>query len=122
MRLTTTGAAALLASAGLLAGAYLLGYPRLAVLGAAGLTALAVSAGSVAWRPPVRMRREIFPVRVSRGEPAVAVLTVTSMSRWPATRLRVTETFGDQDIPVSVPPLPAGATRDVAYQLSLIHI
>lgn len=116
MRLTPPGAAALAVSAALLAAAYLLGYPRLAVLGLAGLAALTCSAASVWRRPGVRMRREIFPVRVTRGEPAVGVLTATSAGR-PVPRLTAVETFGATDLPVPLPPLPRRATRDIAYQL-----
>jgi uncharacterized protein (DUF58 family) len=116
-RITTAGGLALIVSTGLLAGCYLLGYPRLAVLAMAGLVALAVSALTVIPRPDLEMSRDVFPVRVARGEPAVAVLTIRNRSRWAGISVAVREAFGDRELPVAVPYLPRGATREIAYQL-----
>ena len=72
MTLTPLGRAVAAASLVLLAAAYLLGYPRLAVLAVSGLVALALGGVAAARRPNVTMTREIFPTRVQRGEPLVA--------------------------------------------------
>ena len=60
MRLTAAGALTAILATGLLAAAYLLGYPRLAVLAVAGLVALAVSALSVVQRPDLAMTRDVL--------------------------------------------------------------
>lgn len=117
MRLTVPGAMTAILSAGLLAAAYMLGYPRLAVLAAGGLTALAVSAVTAARRPDLAMTREIFPRRVTRGEPAVALLTIVNHSRSAGIQVQVRETFGVRDLPVQVPYLPRGARREIGYPL-----
>jgi uncharacterized protein (DUF58 family) len=118
VHLTAAGALSAIVSAGLLAAAYLLGYPRLGVLGTAGLVALAVSALAVSYRPDLEMSRDVFPVRVTRNaEPAVALLTVRNRSRWAVGQVDVREAFGDLELPVAVPYLPRGARREIAYQL-----
>jgi uncharacterized protein (DUF58 family) len=117
MRLTLLGWTAAVASAGLLAAGYLLGYPRLALLGVGGLAALAASAAVAARRPPVDITREIFPLRVTRGEPAVGMLTAANRSRWAGMAIEVRESFGARNLPVAMPYLARGAVRDVGYQL-----
>jgi uncharacterized protein (DUF58 family) len=117
MRLTLLGSTTAALSAGLLAAGYLLGYPRLALLGVGGFAALAASAAVAARRPPVDISREIFPLRVTRGEPAVGMLTAANRSRWAGLQIEVRESFGPQDLPVPMPYLGRGAVREVGYQL-----
>jgi len=89
----------------------------MAALAVGGLVALAAGFGWVARRPRVTMTREIFPTRVSRGEPAVGMLTIMNASRVAGLRIEARETFGDTVIAVPVPYLRAGARREVGYQL-----
>lgn len=117
MRPTAEGVLAAIASVGLLAAAYLLGYPPLGVLAVAGLAALTVSALTVVPLPELEMSRDVFPMRVTRGEPAVAVLTIVNRSRWSGVRVEVREAFGDRELPVALPFLPRGGRREVAYPL-----
>lgn len=118
-RLALTGAGwfvAIVAVASL-AVAYLLGYPRIAALGIGGLVALAAGIAWVARRPQARLTREIFPTRVSRGEPAVGMLTIVNASRVVGLRIEASETFGDIEIAIPVPYLRAGARREIGYEL-----
>lgn len=117
MQLTAAGRLVAASCAVSLAIAYLLGYPRLAVLGVGGLAALAGGASWVARRPRVELAREVFPARVRRGEPAVGMLTIRNGSRVLGLRVAASETFGGSEIAVPVPYLPAGARREVGYQL-----
>lgn len=117
MRLTSVGRFVAIFAVASLAAAYALGYPRVAPLGVGGLVALAAGFGWVARRPQVTMTREIFPTRVSRGEPAVGMLTIMNASRVAGLRIEARETFGDTVIAIPVPYLRAGARREVGYQL-----
>jgi uncharacterized protein (DUF58 family) len=117
MRLTATGALTAIVAAGLLAASYLLGYPRLAVLAVAGLVALGVSALTVVRRPDLTMTRDVYPTRVTRGETAVALLTVVNRSRWAGLQVDVRESVGDDELPVPLPYVPRGGRREIGYPL-----
>lgn len=117
MRLTGQAVRAAAASAALLDAAYLLGYPRLAVLGMGGLAALALAVAAVARAPAVEISRDIFPSRVSRGEPAVGMLRVRNTSRWAGVQIEARESLGGDEVPVPVPYLRRGSSREVGYQL-----
>jgi uncharacterized protein (DUF58 family) len=117
MSLTRLGWTVALTSVVLVGVAYLLGYPRVAVLGVGGLTALVVGTAAVARRPRVTLSREIFPTRVPRGEPAVGMLRITNTSRVAGLRIEAWERFGAQEIAVPVPYLRAGASREIGYPL-----
>lgn len=100
-----------------LATAYLLGYQRIAALAVGGLVALAAGIGWVARRPRATLTREIFPSRVTKGEPAVGMLTISNASRVAGLRIQARETFGDIEIAIPVPYLRTGARREIGYQL-----
>ena len=121
MRLTLPGGLTAAVSAALLVAAYVLGYPRLAVLGVGGLAALATGVASAARRPALEMTREVFPSRVQRGEPAVGMLTITNHSRLAGARIEARDAFGDQELAVPVPYLRGGACREIGYQLPTGH-
>lgn len=117
MQPTPLGATAAAASAVLLALGYLLGYQGAALIGMGGLAALGLAAMAIVRRPPVRLSREIYPARVSRGEPAAGMLTVENVSRWAGLRVDVYERFGGQDLPIPVPFLRRSARKEIGYQL-----
>jgi len=117
VRITAAGALTAIIATGLIAASYLLGYPRLALLAAGGLVALAASALSVVQRPDLTMTRDVFPPRVTRGEAAVALLTVVNRSRWSGVHVDVREAFGDRELPVPLPPVPRGGRREIGYPL-----
>ena len=117
LALTSAGRFVAIVAVASLAAAYALGYPRVAAVGIGGVVALAAGFGWVARRPQVIMTREIFPTRVSRGEPAVGMLTIMNASRVAGLRIEARETFGDAVIAIPVPYLRAGARREVGYQL-----
>ncbi|SPT56975.1 hypothetical protein [Actinomadura madurae] len=79
--LTPLGWGTAAVSAPLYAAGWWLGYPEPAMLAVAGLVAVA---GAALWtlpRPKLDVRREIAPLKVERGEPAVGVLHVTNQGR-----------------------------------------
>jgi uncharacterized protein (DUF58 family) len=117
VRLTPAGRLVAIASLFLLAAAYLLGYQSLAVLALAGAASLALGAAWVARHPRVTMTREIFPSRVTVGEPAVGMLTIIQQARAGGLRLEARETFGDSQLVIPVPYLRAGTQQHVGYEL-----
>lgn len=93
------------------------GYWELLVIGVA---CMAVAALAVAWlfaRPQLAAQREIRPNRVTEGNPARAVLTVTNRSRRRSPAMVVLEHFGDAVVPVSVPSLARGGAHTRPYAL-----
>lgn len=119
--MTRAGRATLLVIGVLLVTGYALGYPELLALAVAALVVLGLGALAVSGRPPVELSRQISPLRVTRGEPCEGLLTVRNGSS--ARRLRVDAyepcVGGGVDtvVPVAVPTLPRGGTRQAAYQL-----
>ncbi|HZI98720.1 MAG TPA: DUF58 domain-containing protein [Actinomycetales bacterium] len=119
--MTRAGWATLVVSGTLLATGYALAYPELLALAVAGLVVLGLGAVAVSGRPRVELEREIRPLRVTRGEPCVGVLTVKNLST--ARRLRV-DAFEpcagngvDTQVAIAVPTLPRGGTRQATYRL-----
>ncbi|WP_021600029.1 DUF58 domain-containing protein [Actinomadura welshii] len=129
--LTPLGWGTAAVSAPLYAAGWWLGYPEPAMLAVAGLMAVA---GAALWtlpRPKLDVRREIAPLKVERGEPAVGVLHVTNQGRG-ARGLSAQEPFftggpggssprgrraGATSVAVDIPRLRAGGKRSVTYRL-----
>ncbi|GII83208.1 hypothetical protein Ssi03_11980 [Sphaerisporangium siamense] len=98
-------------------GAFVLGYPELVVMAAGGVIALI---GALLWTLPrarLSVGREVTPLKVSRGEAAVAVLTVRNHGRLPLAGLRARDRVGASERVVGLPPLRGGRTRVVSYAL-----
>lgn len=114
--LTPLGWGTAVASAVLYGAGWWLGYPEPAALAVAGLVAVA---GAVLWTlpsPDLEVAREIAPLKVRRGEPAVGVLKVTNRGR--AVRgLSALDAAGETTVDVAVPALRRGGRRTVTYRL-----
>lgn len=117
MLLTRTGAGVAVASVVLSAAGWLLRYPELAMLGLAGLLAVAVALVWVLPHPDLRVTRDVVPRKVTRGMPADGVMTVTNSGRTLRTALRTTDACAGVEVPVTLPALAAGATGAVRYPL-----
>jgi uncharacterized protein (DUF58 family) len=115
--ITPTGWCTLAAAALLLGGGVALGYAELAVLATAGV--LAVLAGIVFTFPSasLRVHREISPVKVARGEPAVGVLSVSNAGRRRRGGLQTVDVVGGGPVSVTLPSLPAAGTHTISYPL-----
>ncbi len=125
---TRLGLAMIAVAAAACGGAWLLGYPELAVLGSA--AALAV-VSALAWVRPVprlHVQREIAPAKVARGDPAIGMLTITNSGRGtrpglPGTRaltaaaLRAADSCAGEPVSVRLPPLAPGKATTVGYRL-----
>jgi uncharacterized protein (DUF58 family) len=113
---TPAGWCTLAAGAVLYAAGSLLGYPELAVLAVG--CALAV-AGAVAWtlpQPRLRVRREVAPRSVARGQPALGAVTLHNPGRR-SPRLRAEEPCGGGVVAIELPAVPARGRRLVSYRL-----
>lgn len=115
--LTGSGWAVLVATALLLGAGAAAGYPELLVLGLAGVVVLVVAGVWMALGPDVVARREVRPLRVTEGETARGVLTVTNVATRRAPPFLAVERMGERRIRVPLPSLPPGASATAAYPL-----
>jgi uncharacterized protein (DUF58 family) len=115
--LTGSGRAVAAAAVLLLVGGAALRYPELLVLGLAGLLLLVAAAVWMALGPHVVARREVRPLRVTEGETARGVLTVTNAASRRSPPFLAVERVGDRRVRVPLPSLPPGGTATAAYPL-----
>src|SRR5262249_22568842 len=107
------GAAAAGLGAGLLATGTLWRYPGVMVLGGGLLMLAAMAALSMLRRVPVRVRRQIWPLEVTRFEPCEASLGIRRSGRLLPVAIAVADYVGGVPLPVPVPPLPRGGMAEV---------
>jgi uncharacterized protein (DUF58 family) len=115
--LTGSGWAVVAATVLLLGAGAAAGYPELLVLGLAGLVVLVVAGVWMALGPNVVARREVRPLRVTEGETARGVLTVTNVASRRSPPFLAVERMGERRIRVPLPSLPPGASTTAAYPL-----
>ncbi|MFI0349013.1 DUF58 domain-containing protein [Actinomadura sp. 9N407] len=115
--LTPLGWGTAVVSASLYAAGWWLGYPEPAMLAVAGLVAVA---GALLWSlpsPKLDVSREIAPLKVGRGEPAVGVLHVINAGRAGVRGLTAHDAAGSTAVAVDIPRLRPGGKRTVTYRL-----
>jgi uncharacterized protein (DUF58 family) len=115
--LTRGGWGTLIGSAVLYTAGFLLGYEEPVVLAVGGALALAVASLWTLPQARLDVRREVTPVKVARGDPAVAVLRVKNDGRWALSGMRARDRFGATEQTVDLPRLPRRAARTVTYPL-----
>ncbi|GAA3224758.1 DUF58 domain-containing protein [Nonomuraea helvata] len=115
--LTPLGWGTLAGSVALYAAGFALGYPEPVVLATGGLLALAAALAWTAPRPRLEVRREVMPLKVPRGDAAVAVLNVVNLGRRGLSGLRAQDRIGASEHTVDLPRLPKGGVRTVSYPL-----
>ena len=121
--LTRSGVALAVAAVVLLAVGWVADYPELVALAFAGLAALAAAVLWMLSRHDLTAVREIRPHRVSTGERAVGVLTVTNQARRRSPPLLATEavtstqTTQTAQLSFPVPSLAAGERHQASYSL-----
>lgn len=98
-------------------GAWFLGYAELAVLGTGCLTALMLGALVLIGGVPLRVRREVAPVQVTRGEQALGLVTVTNQGRRSIRPLLATDSCGGTEVSVRIPRLRPGEPHTSTYFL-----
>lgn len=115
--LTPLGWGTLAGSLLLYVAGFALGYQEPVVLATGGLLALAAALAWTAPKPKLEVRREVTPLKVPRGDAAVAVLQVTNHGRWALSGLRARDRFGATEHTVDLPRLPRGTLKMVSYPL-----
>ncbi|MET7337331.1 DUF58 domain-containing protein [Nonomuraea sp. NPDC005650] len=93
------------------------GYTQAAVLAVAGLAAVGASALWTLRGAGLDVRRELTPVKVARGEPAVALLHVRNTGRRRHAGLVARDTCRGTSVTVEVPVLARDTARTVSYRL-----
>ncbi|WP_219468586.1 DUF58 domain-containing protein, partial [Nonomuraea rhizosphaerae] len=115
--ITRAGWGVLVASLLLYAVAAPLGYGQAGALTAGGVAAVGVSLLWTLRRPRLGVRREVTPVKVARGEAAIAMLRVTNRGRWRRNGLAAQDSCRGTAIEVDIPPLARNSTRTISYRL-----
>jgi uncharacterized protein (DUF58 family) len=93
------------------------GYAQAAVLAVAGLAAVGASALWTLRGAGLDVRRELTPVKVARGDPAVALLHVRNTGRRRHAGLVARDTCRGTSVTVEVPALARDTARTVSYRL-----
>jgi uncharacterized protein (DUF58 family) len=93
------------------------GYTALTGLGLAAATALGTAAAIHLVRPRITVRRELSANRVTVGEPVRARLSVTNLSRFPASGFDAVELIDGTPLRVRVRPLAVGGGRSMGVTI-----
>lgn len=115
MTVTARGWGLTVGATAVLVVAFRYGYPELAVLGAAGLTAVLTALAHALWRPRLDVTRVADPDRVERGRPASMTVTVRNASRLRAANLVAVDRCGSLTVPVPLLRLRPGRDTTVSY-------
>ncbi|HEY3685881.1 MAG TPA: DUF58 domain-containing protein [Streptosporangiaceae bacterium] len=117
MPLTPLGWGVAAASVLLYAAGAWLGYPEPAVLAVAGIAAVLAALVWTAPRPKLELSREIAPLKVERGRPAIGVLRVGQGGRAIRAGLTATDTAGGQPVAIEIPRLRGARKKTISYEL-----
>jgi uncharacterized protein (DUF58 family) len=94
------------------AGWWLLGYPELSTVASAGLAALVLCRLFLLRGTPLAVYRDVAPSRVSRGEPALGVVTAQNTGRFATSALMALDQVDGEPIRVPLPAMaPASGCR-----------
>ncbi|MEU6592092.1 DUF58 domain-containing protein [Streptomyces sp. NPDC046881] len=115
--LTRSGLAVAIAAVLLLTTGALLDYPELTLLGFACLIAILTAALWMLARPDLLVRRQIRPNRVSEGEAAVGVITVTNEMSRRCPPITASERVAGRNVGVPLPSLAPRASHSMTYDL-----
>jgi uncharacterized protein (DUF58 family) len=115
--LTRLGYGALPFGAGLLALGLLAHWPPVAVLGAGILALVAGALVHVLRRPRLGLERAVEPARVQKGQPAIAVIQVTNLSRRTLRPIVIEQRLGEQSVRARLPRLRRGERGLRTYRL-----
>ncbi len=115
--LTTSGKVLVVAAVAFLVTGAVAGYPELVAIGVACVLALLTALWWMMLRPELVATREISPARVTEGDCARAVLTLSNVAARRSPPLLAVETVGRRRIAVPLPSLAPGAEFAAGYDL-----
>lgn len=115
--ITTSGRVIAVLMVLLLGSGWLMDYPELVALGLGCLLALGCAGGWLLIRPELVAERGIWPLRVTEGESARSVVTVTNRSRRRSPPVIAIEHIGDRQVVVPLPNLCSGEVHRASYLL-----
>jgi uncharacterized protein (DUF58 family) len=114
---TKSGVAMAVSAVVLLALGWLADYPEMIALGFAGLATLVVAGAWMALRPDLSAVREVRPQRVSEGEKAMGVITLTNESKRRSPPILATEQMANRQVQVPIPSLSGNGEHTTTYYL-----
>jgi uncharacterized protein (DUF58 family) len=114
---TKSGIAVAIAAVLLLGLGWLTDYPELLAIGFAALAALVVAAAWMMLRPNLAAVREVKPGRVTEGEQAFGVITLTNEGRRRSPPILAAEQMAGRQVFVPIPSLGRGGSHTATYHL-----
>ena len=115
--ITNSGIAVLVVMVASAIAGFVLGYPEFLMMAAVAAGALLVAGAWLQLTPDVSITRQVRPERVTQGEDAFGVLTVTNVSRRRCPPITARERVGAVSIPVLVPSLGPGRQAHQEYRI-----
>jgi uncharacterized protein (DUF58 family) len=116
-KITPVGVAVACAAVAFAVLGWSLGYTTLTIVAAALGAATAVCWLATLAVPGVEVTRVVEPVRVARGQPALGLVSVSNDGRRRTPACTAVDLVGGGEIAVRIPPLAAGRSSSVHYQL-----
>jgi uncharacterized protein (DUF58 family) len=115
--LTRSGVVVAVAAVLLLGLGWLADYPELVVLALAGVAALVTAGAWMLLRPDLAVVRDVRPDRVTAGDAAMGVITVTNEARRRSPPILAVEAVAGHHLQVAVPSLGSGQSHRTSYPL-----
>lgn len=115
--LTPSGLGVLVSGTVLGVAGWALGYAELAVLAAAAVAAVVLALAVVSLPPRLLVERHVEPVRVPRGEIALALVDVRNTGRRLSPATVATDRVAGRDVAVALPRVASGGHRTTTYRL-----
>ena len=119
--LTSVGRGVLLASLGLFALAYAVGYTDLAIPAVAGCATVLTAVISVGRTARLIASLTVTPVRIRRGEQATVTVTLENKAQFRSPRSRLRLPYGPDAGEVSLEPLAGGEVRTLDLRIPCEH-
>jgi uncharacterized protein (DUF58 family) len=114
---TRSGIAVGITSVVLLVLGWLADYPEMVAIGFAGLAALIIAGLWMMLRPNLAAVREVRPQRVTEGESAFGVITLTNEGRRRSPPILAAEQMAGRQVYVPIPSLAKGDSHTATYHL-----
>ncbi|MDQ6613993.1 MAG: DUF58 domain-containing protein [Actinomycetota bacterium] len=115
--LTARGRGVAIGAPALLIIGWALGYREIVAIGVMGVLLLSTASLWVLIRPRLAVTRQIDPVRVTVGETALGLVSLSNLARRPSAPFIAEDRFSGQALDVPIPRLAPGAAKRTTYRL-----